>query len=406
MTQKRIFAVLVLAAIVAGGVFAQENGVTIQPYLSFDWDPLFFDPVIGEYYGNYRAFNFDQAGLKITGNLGKITAYVEVAGFPSGSQNYNKYDGLTENNRNYNAPVYYAWGKYQFTETGNIWAGKFKPMFGPALFDWGHFGAGWQQRIAAHTVSGFLLLPGDLPGQFRTAFVNPMISQEVMLHGPIAPDSDNKGLRLMVMDELMTRTFLLTGGALFDYLPQSADDVADASKMYFDVFVTHWGISRLTLTGELAAVVYLQKDGIIKDPDKFSETADAGFGFGIFAQAEYHVIEPLALGVEIKLTDPLVGAARVSLNDGERGDPPNPANNFRMNSFYKDVEGQFGIAYAQVYAKYSPFAGFFIQPGFKLKMANALNDYQPKNAAGDDGSRVGVDFQLRIRWEPSMRLTF
>jgi hypothetical protein len=378
--KKFFLAAMVLAVLTAGGVFAQDRSITLQPYLSFDWDPLQFSLTKGDHYGNYRAFNFDQTGIKITGRLDKITAYVEVRGFPSGSgtgaptntgyvEGYNAYDtNAMRQFTSFEKPVYYAWGKYQFTETGNIWAGKFKPMFGPNLFDWSHFGAGWQQKIAgAHTVSGFILNPRDIDGYFMAP-----------AGGPSKPEKDNEGIRLLVMDEFMSENLMLTGGILWDCLPQEAKE--DANRLYFNVFAAYRGIENLTLSGEAAVVLTLQKDGIVKDSAKRTETDDAGVGFGIFVAADYRIFDPLSVGVSFKLVDPLAGAEQ------------------NMNG----TAGEFTYADLGISVTYTPARGFYINPGFTLKLENALNDYEPP----DDGSKVGVDFQLRFRWEPSLRLNF
>ncbi|MHB9293503.1 hypothetical protein Holit_02628 [Hollandina sp. SP2] len=96
-----LFGVLVL---VSSSLCAQT--ITIQPYLTLDWDAVFYDPGTGDTSANYRPFNFDQAGLKITGVLGKVTAYAEVRGFPSGSTTYNVYDGYAASQEgSYTKPI-------------------------------------------------------------------------------------------------------------------------------------------------------------------------------------------------------------------------------------------------------------------------------------------------------------
>jgi hypothetical protein len=79
--------------LLGASLYAQT--ITFQPYPTFAWDPVFYDPGTGDTSGNYRFFNFNQAGLKVTGVLGKATAYAEVRGFPSGSNEYNPYDGAS-----------------------------------------------------------------------------------------------------------------------------------------------------------------------------------------------------------------------------------------------------------------------------------------------------------------------
>jgi hypothetical protein len=371
--KKFFLAAMVLAVLTAGVVFGQNGSITFQPYLSFDWDPLQFDLVNADHHSSLRAFNFDQSGIKITGRLDKITAYVEVRGFPSGSNEYNPADSAARNNVNsYTKPVYYAWGKYQFTETGNLWAGKFKPLYGPNLFDTSFFGAGWQQKVAgAHTVSGFILQPGFNPGyMYRNSISG----------GANTPEDSTKGIKLLIMEEFMSENLMLTGGILWDYLPQETTE--DANRLYFNVFAAYRGIENLTLTGEAALALYLQKDGIFKDfvsNQLLGEASDTGIGFGIFVAADYKIIEPLSAGISFKLGDPLVGAER------------------NING----TTGQFQYADLGISATYTPARGFFITPGFTLKLENALNDYEPP-----DGNKVGVDFQLRFRWEPSLRVNF
>ena len=381
--KKGILFASVFALLLGAAAFGQNNSITFQPYLSFDWDPLFFDPVIGDHYGNYRAFNFDQAGLKITGRLDKVAAYVEVRGFPSGTRDgYNKYDGATPlMNAGWEKPVYYAWGKYQFTETGNLWAGKFKPAFGPILFDWSHIGAGWQQKIAGvNTISAFLLMPRDANGYFNAGGISSK------------PEKDNEGVRLLALEEYMSKTMMLSGGVLFDYLPQEAKE--DASKVYVNIFAAHWGIPNLTLSGELAMVLYSQKNGITKD----TKPEDSGLGLGAYIAAEYKIIAPLSAGISFKLIDPLLGAKKVNLGQGQ---VTNAAS--YQGTFFQNVDGEISTANLSVYAKFAPGRGFYIQPGVAINLANAFNDYQPKNGS-DDGSKVGVSFNVLFRWEPSLNI--
>jgi hypothetical protein len=384
--KKRFLLVSVCVLLLSVAAFGQS--ITFQPYLSFDWDPLHYDPVIGDQYGNYRAFNFEQAGLKVTGNLDKVTAYVEVRGFPKWSRDgYNKYDGLTPAySAEWEKPVFWAWGKYQFTETGNIWAGKFKPLFGPYLFDWEQFGIGWQQKIAgAHTVSAFLLQPNGPTGN-----INPYLRVPTTV-----PENDNEGVRILITEEWMTPVMMLVGGVLYDYLPQDAAE--DASKVYLNVFATYWGIPNLSLTGEIGVAIYSQKDGIIKDTDP----EDSGFGIAALIGAEYKIIDPVIAGLYFAFFDPLVGAKTVHLLNGESA---GIVGNQTSGTFYQWAEGEVSIANLGLYVKFSPGAGFFIQPGIVVNLANALNNAQPLKPNGDDGAKVGANIEIRFRWEPSFTL--
>lgn len=391
---KKHFLLASICALLLGAAAFGQNSVTIQPYLSFDWDPLYFDPVIGDHYGNYRALNFDRAGLRLTGNLDKITAFIEARGFPIGSRDfYNKYDGGTPMlTLNWEKPLYLAWGKYQLTETGNVWAGKFLPIFGPKLFDWEHFGIGWQQRIAgAHTVSAFLLEPDGANGRFMPPGVTAN-----------RPEADNVGMRILVMEEYMSQTMALTGGVLYEYLPQ--DTAEDASKVYFNIFASHWGIPNLTINGELGMVIYAQKNGIIKD----TSPEDSGVGLGAFIGAEYRIYGPFSAGLFFVLFDPLLGAKKVNLMAGDITPtlPPGTPGREYSGNFFQFVDGEVAMASIGAYANFSPGGGFSIQPGVTINLANALNNTQPVKHNGDDGSKAGVSFELRFCWEPSFRLEF
>ncbi|MDR1250438.1 MAG: hypothetical protein LBK63_14210 [Treponema sp.] len=366
--KKMCFLFGVMALTVCSGLFAQS--ITFQPYLTFDWDPVYYDPGTGESSYNYRAFNFNQTGLKVTGVLDKASAYAEIRGFPSGSTAYNEYDGVSFGQVNsFTKPIYYAWGKYQFTETGNIWAGKFKPAFGPILFDSSHFGLGWQQKIAGgHTLSGFVLQPGATINAY-----NPI--------GWFAHSiPEDEGIRFLVMEEYMSQTLMLSGGASYDYLGD------DYSKIHANVFAAYMGIPKLTLSAEFALAVYIKENGVAQDMSDPTETEDMGAGIGAYVSAEYKVLAPLALGVSFKLIDPLIGAKQNMPGDGK--------------NLQTTVEGEISAATAGLYLKFAPAKGFYIQPQMNVKFANALND----NTPGDDGEKAGVDLQLTFRWEPSIKL--
>jgi hypothetical protein len=365
--KKKCFLFGVMVVLAGSGLFAQT--VTFQPYLTLDWDAVFYDPGTGDTSANYRSFNFDQAGLKVTGVLGKVSAYAEVRGFPSGSTTYNDFDGLGPVQVNsFTKPIYYAWGKYQFTETGNIWGGKFKPTFGPILFDTSHFGAGWQQKLpGGHTLSGFVFQP--------SATINAYNPLSWFAHSIPA----DRGIRFLVLEEYMSRTLMITGGAAYDYLGD------EYSKIHANVFGAFMGVPKLTLSAELALAVYLKEDGIIKDTTKPTETENAGIGLGAYISAEYKVLDPLALGASFRLVDPLLGA---------QTNMPGAGKNMQQI-----VEGEISTATVSLYATYTPARGFYIEPRMSIQFANALNDYTP-----NDGKKAGIDFQLRFRWEPTIRL--
>jgi hypothetical protein len=365
---RLLFGVLVL---LGASLYAQT--ITFQPYLTFDWDPVFYDPGTGDTSANYRSFNFDQAGLKVTGVLGKATAYAEVRGFPSGSNTYNVYDGSAANQiTSFTKPIYYAWGKYQFTETGNIWAGKFKPSFGPILFDSSHFGIGWQQKIpGGHTLSGYVFQPSVNINVF-----NPMGWWALKI-------PEDRGIRFLVLEEYVSKTFMLFGGASYDYLGN------EYSKLHFNVFAAYLGVPKLTLSAELAAAVYIKEDGVVKDAAKPAEADNAGLGLGAYLSAEYQLLDPLALGATFKLLDPLVGAAK---------NMPQAGKNVQAV-----LDGEISAATVGLYCKFAPARGFYIQPAINIKFANAINGYTPKNGA-EDGQKAGLDFTLTFRWEPSIRI--
>lgn len=365
----------VMALLVHTGLFAQS--ITFQPYLTFNWDPIYYDPGTGDTNVNHRAFNFNQAGLKVTGVLDKVSAYAEVRGFPSGSTNYNEYDGVSPVQKgSFEKAIYYAWGKYQVTETGNIWGGKIKPNFGPMLFDTSHFGIGWQQKIpGGHTVSGYVLQPSGSINAY-----SPIWWLVLAQLGIIPPD---EGIRFLVLEEYMSRTFMVSGGASYDYLGN------DYSKLHFNVFAGYMGIPKLTLSGELALAVYLKENGIVKDIYKLTNTDDVGLGLGAYLGAEYKILDPLSLGMTFKLVDPLVGAEQNMPQSGK-----NPA---------AILNGEINTATLGLYCKWAPARGFYIQPQMNVKFANVLNDYTPKNG-GDDGQKAGIDLQLTFRWEPSIKL--
>jgi hypothetical protein len=68
--------------VIAGSsLFAQT--IMFQPYLIFDWDPVFYDSGTGDTSANYWSFNINHTGLKVTGVLGKAGAHAEVRGVPS-----------------------------------------------------------------------------------------------------------------------------------------------------------------------------------------------------------------------------------------------------------------------------------------------------------------------------------
>jgi hypothetical protein len=354
------------------GLAAQT--ITFQPYLTFDWDPVFYDPGTGDTSANYRSFNIDQTGLKVTGVLDKVSAYAEVRGFPSGSNNVNEFDGASAAQiSSFTKPIYYAWGKYQFTETGNIWGGKFKPNFGPILFDTSHFGMGWQQKLSGgHTLSGFVLQPGTVINAY-----SPIGWLSLKIPG-------DRGIRFLVLEEYISRTFMLFGGISYDYLGD------DYNKLHANGFVAYLGIPNLTLSAELALAVYIKEYAVVKDMSKPTETDNTGLGLGAYVAAEYKIIDPLSVGMSFKLVDPLVGAKQNMPQAGK--------------DLTAVLDGEVSTATAGLYCKFAPARGFYIQPTLNIKFANAINGYTPKNSDGEDGQKAGVDFTLTFRWEPSIKL--
>jgi hypothetical protein len=358
----------------SAGAAVSAQSITFQPYLTFDWDAVFYDPISGLTAVNARAFNFTQAGIKVTAAVDRVSAYAEVRGFPSGSTQYNEYDGSSAAQVNsLTRPVYYAWGKYQATPDGNLWAGKFKPAFGPVLFDASQFGIGWQRKLAggggSHTLSGFVLQPGVALNSYY-----PLGWAALAI-----PAHD--GLRLLVLDEYYAKTLFVTGGAAYDYLG------GGYSKLYLNGYAAWTGVPRLTLSAEAALAFYIKEDGIVKDPEHPEDADGAGAGFGLYAAAEYRVSEPVSAGLSLKLVDPLIGAAR-SL----------PGNGKNVQDL---TEGEFSAASLGLFARFAPARDFYIQPDLSFQFANTLNGADPSDK---DGREAGVNCSLTFRWEPRIRL--
>jgi hypothetical protein len=371
-----------LALLVFGSGFwpLYPQTLKVQPYLSFDWDPLAYDTQSGDSSDfEYRAFNFDQTGIKFTFTMDNMSVFLESRGFPSGANTYNTYDGYSEDQvDSYEKIVYYAWAKYQFTPSGAIWVGKFKPAFGPMLIDSSHFGAGWQQKAGSHTVSAFVFQPGAnlkrfIPKGSGWAYPGP---------------ADTKGIRFLLMDEYMSQTMYATFGAAYTVFTPAVN-TNNVTQLHFDAFVSYSGLPKWTFTGEGAVAVYMQEDGIYKDSERADDPSDAGVGFALFASAEYKLADPIALGLSFELDDVLVGAKKNT-----------PANGKRVGAYdYGIADGEINLAELGLYTSITPGKGFSIQPKVSVELANLFN--------GNDheGSMVGCNFQLRVRWEPSITLS-
>jgi hypothetical protein len=376
----------------AAAVCTQAAGQTvrIEPYLTLDYDPVYFDPYAGKASVNARAFNFNQAGIKFTGAMGAVTAFIEARGYPgysaAGGGNYDPgstpfYNHADPEPKWFSpSPVYYAWAKWQATETGNLWAGKFKPFFGPALFDQSHYGLGWQQGLGQEGTRGvklsvFLMQPRRWDSNlFAVAGM------------PAEPKEYWEGLRVLASAERFQRGGLsFAGGALFDWLPNGEKD---AYRLTSSVYISYGGVENLTLSGEGAVIVNLYKDGITI---KSGGTAqDAAVGLGLYLNAEYRLPRSFAAGLNFTLKDAAIGADTNAPYDG-------------LSSYQgfiaKRVEGEINTATLGIYGKYAPAKGFYIQPQLNIKFANALNGRTPP-----DGARTGFDVQLRFRWEPSFTI--
>ncbi|MDR2490857.1 MAG: hypothetical protein LBD20_05590 [Spirochaetaceae bacterium] len=361
---------------------AAAQTLQVQPYITLDYDPVYFDPYAGETSLNGRALNFNQAGIKFTGTMGPVTAFIEARGYPgysaAGGGNYEPgstpfYNHADPEPKWFSpSPVYYAWAKWQATETGNLWAGKFKPFFGPALFDQSHYGLGWQQKIAGVTVNLFVMQPRRWDSNLFA--VSGM---------PAEPKNYWEGLRILASAERFKYGGLtIAGGALFDWLPAGEKD---AYRLTGDVYVGYTGIKNLTLTGEAALIVNIYKEGIkIKSTES---PKDAAVGLGVYLNAEYKLLPPLAFGLTFDLRDACLGSDTNAPYDGLSS----------YNGFVaKTVDGEINKATIGIYGKYTPHKSFYIQPQVNIKFANALNGYTPP-----DGKQAGVDFQIRFRLEPS-----
>jgi hypothetical protein len=225
-------------------------------------------------------------------------------------------------------------------------------------------------------VSGYVLQPGAAINAF-----NPITWWPLAAAGGIPSD---EGIRFLVLEEYVSQTLRVFGGASYDYLGN------EYSKLHFDVFASYMGIPNLTLVAEGAMAVYLKEDGVIKDTGDPTKTENMGIGLGAYFSAEYLMIKPLSLGASLKLVDPLLGAKQNMPQNGK--------------NIQAVLDGEISVATFGLYLKYAPVKGFYIQPQMNVKFANALNDYTPKNADGEDGGKAGVDFQLTFRWEPSLKI--
>ena len=368
--------------------FAEEaaaQSLRIQPYLTLDYDPVYFDPYAGAASVNLRAFNFNQAGIKFTGTAGAVTAYIEARGYPgyssAGSGVYDPgaspfYNHADPEPKWFSpSPVYYAWAKWQATATGNLWAGKFKPFFGPALFDQSHYGIGWQQKAAGMTLNLFALQP-------RRWDSNLFAVQGM----PAEPKNYWEGLRVLAsVERFQAAGVSLAGGALFDWLPNGEKD---AYRLTGSVYVSFEGVENLTLTGEAAVILNVYEGGLAVRRGEAAR--DAAVGLGLYVNAEYRLPRSFAVGCNFTLKDACLGADTNRSYDGLSG----------YNGFvFQPTTGEINTATAGFYGKYAPAKHFYIQPQLNIKFANALNGYNPSG-----GERAGVDIQLRFRWEPTFTI--
>ncbi|MDR2521256.1 MAG: hypothetical protein LBC72_01705 [Spirochaetaceae bacterium] len=385
MEHKKTILVLVCVFLLGLAIPARKAAaqtLLVQPYITLDYDPVYFDPFAGETGLNARALNFNQAGIKFTGTVSTVTAFIEARGYPgysaAGGGNYEPgstpfYNHADPEPKWFSpSPVYYAWAKWQATETGNLWAGKFKPFFGPALFDQSHYGIGWQQKISGVTVNVFAMQPRRWDSNLFT--VSGM---------PAEPVHYWEGLRILASAERFKAGGLtVAGGALFDWLPNGEKD---AYRLTGDVYVSYTGIKNLTLIGEAACIVNIYEDGIKIKSTEAPESA--AVGLGVYINAEYKPLSPLACGLTFTLKDACLGADKNAPYDG-------------LSSYSgfvaQKVDGEINTATVGIYGKYAPHKSFYIQPQVNIKFANALNGYTPP-----DGKQAGVDFQIRFRWEPS-----
>jgi hypothetical protein len=209
------------------------------------------------------------------------------------------------------------------------------------------------------------------------------------------------------MDEYMSQTMYATFGAAYTVFTPTQNANAlwvntnTVTQLHFDAFVSYSGAPKWTFTGEGAVAVYMQENGLYKNSEYKSyagntwaqgtggDPSDAGVGFALFASAEYKLTDPIALGVSFELDDVLVGAKKNT-----------PANGKRVGAYdYGTADGEINLAELGLYTSITPGKGFSIQPKVSVELANLFNGNDPKG-----GSMVGCNFQLRVRWEPSITL--
>jgi len=352
--------------------------IRFQPYLQLYWKPVLGDPAIGETHTNYRALQFNQAGIKVTGTFEKASLYWEARGVPSGGV-YDPYDtdqGMIKGWAN-NA-AYYAWGKYQFTSTGNLWIGKFKPTFGPVLIDASVMGAGWQQKLGALGLNIYAVQPSYGYGA----------SYQVVNAGLLAQAKEkadvDEGVAGIITLDYGAKTFNASGGLSFHYISEYA------SSFLFDAMAMFRGVPKLTIMGDLLVTL---ASATVSETDTTATTSESAIkvdkdksslGLGVYISAEYAVTPVINPGISFLLATPDLEGESVSLQTAEGA--------------YAPIKGKFTAANIGVYCKIQPQRSFYFQPGLTIKAGNALNDSR------DGKDSVTYDFTLTFRWEPSFNV--
>jgi len=379
--KKRFLTVCALCAFFTGGfVFAQDEApaaaspaspkmeIKFQPYMEIWWLPVAGDSSAGNTKENYRALNFYQAGLKVTGTYDKAQVYVELRGQPSGGiYNENDVNAFVADNWNWKS-LYYAWGKYNFISSGNLWIGKFKPLFGPMLIDQGVMGAGWEQKFGnSLKVSGFLLQPQFFngKGEFK--------------QGP-KKGNDWEGIGAMVTADYMGKTLMLNGGVYYGYLQE------ENAQFILEGFASYTGINKFTFTGE-AVFGYSKVPG------------EGAAGLGIYADAMYTFDEKkvFSAGLNVKWATPEFGADTVTPVDYDYRDYDMTNDDKTKRTYPQTVKGITAAMDVSVYCYFKPHKSFWIQPSVTAKMVNWANGVD-----GKDG--VVWDAKLLFRFEPSFTL--
>lgn len=341
---KKIFAVFIGTAFFVSGLFAQQDSkieLQIQPYLELYYMPFAGDPLRGTV-PDYRAFSFEQSGIKVTGTTDRLQVYWEARGVPD--TYVNSGDVRSSGRVIPSNAAYYGWGKYFFTDTGNIWGGRFKPFFGPNLIDQGVTGMGWQQKLSEEKTLGvYLLKPVNIRGK-AGLWTN---------SGAV---DDGEGFAALATLDFAGEHSLFNLGLYYAILRKNINH-----EILGEIFASYWGIENLTLTGEIVMAV-----------NKYEDFITAGYrnavGFGCYGLAEYQAVDTLGILFSIRYNAADLTAEKI---------------------YSADSNIALGV-------KYSPGKSFYIQPMFYLQAENLLN--------GRNENKLIYDFKITFRWEPGYNI--